>query len=1056
MLKKKLNLFDKKKKDDSSPAGSDVNVPSSPPPRSSQSTTSSIRSKIRPLSSSTSNSLSKGLEAIPYSLDELQSYGIAGKVKTVAFDPLQSLMAVVTEFNHLHIFGQSRVSYILKLQTVNSIRALKFIKGVYLVAIDNLSTIFVISLHSKAVIHTIISRVEITSFETDYSLEFIYVGLSNGLVKAYNIETGSETILNLRQLQYQTFSMETDARVTSIKLNPRDIGILLISYPKMTVKFVLAENNATNQFIYQIPKGAPGGENSTYDYNVSGFYIPKVTQSLWHPNGLHIVTIHDDNSIVFWDAKTGEQILARTIFDSYVDTITGENYSPQAQRMTKIKKVAWLCESDPERTSILICGGDSYEVEGYHQLIRMDFGKMLSYSMTSYAQMAKYYSQPQQQNIFGIHSSANIVDFIPLGEKSPYFDGNHDPKLIAIVLSDGSIKFLNYPLGNLSFNAAYFPSTLSWLNPKITYSSSSLIDRRVLNGMIGVDTVHKTILKGGIPSKPKFKADAGSLIITGHESGYIRLWNSSEGDLDCTTVFEIDIAGILLDDSLECSVSLISFAQDQLELSCSLYNNDVLLFSYQQNPNYQPKISHLNRRMSSIELSNTNKPKQVIDISDRAPRDVKRGFFPKALIKSLGYGKVTALCNSNVGFVAIGYSSGHFTVIDRRGNVGIYNAQLKDAGLLLDIVATAIDFGYGTVDDNPNGKCCILMYVGTSIGRLLIYKIVADANGRYSVVYIEAVDSNDSEITNIIAINPITGRPSSPNIKQITSPSSATDRNPPMIITSSSSDIRVIKNNGKSAHKTYSKGEIAKIGISGLRVAAGNVAFCLVAILGLSKKLVVLSIPSLSEMASLRIPYRLESKYASQSSVLPLGDVFLRISETEAALLNIMKSRQAVLGLETLHSSDKIFLQNILIPPRPTANQFVKGSVSLQYPALYKLLIGRDRPPKMKLEEYELAWSISPYNPHNRSLLGHSAPKYYDPNALHQHPDLNDKPAPQVNAGLLGKNISMWGNVAQNSVDRTAGMVDNYLGDLSDDIDKMISQAKSDAVKGIVGGKLGI
>ncbi|KAG7700047.1 hypothetical protein KL932_000605 [Ogataea haglerorum] len=1035
MFKKKIGLLHKKgEKEQQSPSPSPSPEPSLRP---------SLKSPINLPRSRGASGVSAGLDSVPFSIEELQTYGVAGKVKTVAFDPLQSLMAIVSDYNHVHIFGQSRVSCALTLNTASAIRSLRFVKGVYLVAVDSLKTIFVISLAAKKVLHKIVTSGQITAFETDYSLEFIYVGFNNGLVKAFNIESGLETILSLREQQFNTFILETDVHVSSIKLNPRDFGTLLISYTKMTIEFNLAENKAVKEFVYRLPKGAPGGENATYDYDASGYYIPNVVQSLWHPNGLHVVTIHDDNSLVFWDALTGEQILARSLFDSYVDSLSGDTH--HGPKMTRIKKAAWLCEHDPERTSLLFCGGDSFETEGYHQLVRMDFGRMLSYSMTSYTQMAKYYAQPKQQNIFAIHAAANIVDFIPLGEASPYYDGNHDPKLIALTLSDGSLKFMNYPTGNLSFKASYFPSTISWLNPKITFSASAFIDKRVLNGMIDTQGSRNSILKGGIPGRPKYKADVGSVIVSGHENGYIRIWNSSEGELDSSTAFEIDISRILLDDSPQHSISKVSFAAEQLELSCSMYNNDVLLFSYQQNKKYQPAQGDLNRRMSSLELSSTKAERQVIDISDRAPRDMKKGFLPKVLVKSMGYGKVTALCNSNVGFVGIGYESGQLVVIDRRSNTVIYNTQLIDDGLSLPIVPTAIEFAYG----QPG----LLMIVGTRIGRLLVFEVISGV--RFSLRLAEQVDSNDAEILEIIPINSETGRPSTASIRHLSSPLPA-DKTPLSIIAASSSDIRIVKNGSKMAHKTFGKGELSKIGITGTKTQKGNVAFCLVALMGATKKMAVYTIPSLSELSSMRVPYRLEAKYTPQSSVLPLGDVFLRISETEAALVNIMGLRQPVMSLETINGDDVLFLRNILIPYRPSTNYFVKGTSSLSYAKLYRMLVGRERPEKTNHPEYELAWDISPYNPANYSLMGTAKPKYYDPNALHQQPGLTDKPVSPISVSTVTRNISRWKQHAQNRLDVANNRVESYVSDLNDDFDKFISETKNDAIKGAINSKLGL
>lgn len=999
--------------------------------------------------------LSAGLEEMPYGIYELQKYGIIGNIQTMAFDPIQSLMAVITHFNHIYIFGQARVNVSFSLNSVSPIRALRFIKGIYLIAVDSANSIFVISLLQKKVIHTCIAKIPITSFASDYSLEFVFIGLKNGSVRAFNIETGVDTILNLREQQTPVFRLEGAYEVSALSLHPRDIGTLLISYPKVTVIYNLVENSILHNLVYKLPKTAPGGENSLYEYSTDGFYYPKVVHNLWHPNGLHCITVHADNSIVFWDAKTGEKILARTLFDVDVDEPTGKNQKIGKHRMTRIENIKWLCEENPEKTSLLILGGDGYSADGYHQLVRMDFGKMISYSLTSYVQMAKYYAQPKEQRIFAIHSKSNIVDFIPLGEASPYFDGCHDAKLIAVIMSDGALKFLHYPQGNMTMNAKYFPSTVSWLNPKITCSASSYLDRRIINSLVSIrrsDQPLDSILKGGIPCRPKYKADTGSLIITGHENGFVRLWDSSEGELDSTRVFEIDISAIIRKDDDGASVINVSFAPETLEVACSLANGDVLLFAYQMNKAFKEK--NLVTNMASLSLENSGKA--LIDIQDRAPIDIKKGFMPKLLVKPLNNGLVTAVTTSNLGFVAIGYESGRLLLIDRRSGTVMHNELLKDKGLNIPVEATCIEFGYGLHSASPQ-RGTILMYVGTKIGRLLTFQITG-LPGSFRVNFVEQIDCNDEAIVSIIVVNSVNGRPAIPTIehlkKDITS-----DRVLPLVITASKTDIRVIKNNSKIAHKTYNRGDVSKVGLTGAKSSITNkVAFCLVVILGGSKQMLALTIPSLIEMSSLRIPYRLEPRFTTESSILPLGDVFIRITETEAALVNIMKIRTPIMSIETSQSQDTLFLKNIAVPWRPGSNPMLKNTPSVSYDSLYRLLTGHDRNPDPQSEEAKLSWEVSCYNPANYTYISTYKPIYYNPNSIHQNSQLMETPKRDLpKKRVSSKGSTGWfGGItsyAADTLETAQNNVDQYFDDLNDDIDKMISDAKNDAIKGVIGGK---
>ena len=181
----------------------------------------------------------------------------------------------------------------------------------------------------------------------------------------------------------------------------------------------------------------------------------------------------------------------------------------------------------------------------------------------------------------------------------------------------------------------------------------------------------------------------------------------------------------------------------------------------------------------------------IVDITGRAPLNVKRGFMPKLLIRPLENGKVTALCNSNVGFVAIGYESGRLLVIDRRGNVVIFNLILRETGLSIDMKPTSIQFGFGTVNESSK-KCLVLMYVGTNIGRLLTYSIDSDTKGRFFVHEVNQIDTNDSDIIDIIAVNSLTGRPCSPNMYQLNASPTEVDTSIPYVISVSASDLSLI------------------------------------------------------------------------------------------------------------------------------------------------------------------------------------------------------------------------------------------------------------------------
>lgn len=106
-------------------------------------------------------------------------------IVTAAYDPVQSLLAVSTKKNTVHVFGQQTVEVVFEFKTSSTIDYLKFVKGVYLVCVQSLGGVTVLSLHSKKIMANYTCPGTITAVEADPSLDWLAVGLSNGSIVVY-------------------------------------------------------------------------------------------------------------------------------------------------------------------------------------------------------------------------------------------------------------------------------------------------------------------------------------------------------------------------------------------------------------------------------------------------------------------------------------------------------------------------------------------------------------------------------------------------------------------------------------------------------------------------------------------------------------------------------------------------------------------------------------------------------------------------------------------------------------------------------------------------------
>lgn len=116
--------------------------------------------------------------------DQVGRYGINSRISAVAYDPVQSLMAVGTSetkfgSGQIYVFGRQRVSVVFLLPRQASCRALQF-SADKLICFDSKDQIIVYSLESKTSEATFSAPGHMTAVTSDPCLDFAFLGLQNG------------------------------------------------------------------------------------------------------------------------------------------------------------------------------------------------------------------------------------------------------------------------------------------------------------------------------------------------------------------------------------------------------------------------------------------------------------------------------------------------------------------------------------------------------------------------------------------------------------------------------------------------------------------------------------------------------------------------------------------------------------------------------------------------------------------------------------------------------------------------------------------------------------
>lgn len=114
-------------------------------------------------------------------------YGINSQISVVAYDPVQSLLAVGTSdtqfgCGQIYVFGQRRVAAIFNLPRKASAKFLQFCAD-KLISVDSKSEICVFSLDTRQTLVSHTPPNHVSALLTDPSLDYAFIGLQNGMCK---------------------------------------------------------------------------------------------------------------------------------------------------------------------------------------------------------------------------------------------------------------------------------------------------------------------------------------------------------------------------------------------------------------------------------------------------------------------------------------------------------------------------------------------------------------------------------------------------------------------------------------------------------------------------------------------------------------------------------------------------------------------------------------------------------------------------------------------------------------------------------------------------------
>ncbi|TVY89311.1 Lethal(2) giant larvae protein-like protein [Lachnellula willkommii] len=894
------------------------------------------------------NDLSAGILPDAFAPDDQARFGINSQIGSLAYDPVQSLLAIGTNettfgSGQIYVFGQQRVQATFTLPRRASVKTLQFVAD-RLVSLDTKNEVIIWDLLTQKKIASYAPPGVVAVLVTDPMLDWALIGLQSGDIIAYDLEGEKLAPLRLPNFWRERNPRSRLLSIVSMQLHPRDIGQLLIGYTEGAVIYSFKQNKPIKYFDYEVPAGAPGGNSDPTAVNTAR--RPHLTQVFWHPTGTFVGTAYDDASMVFWDPKDGRIVMSRSLTDTHINEPGKQSSSfgntPGTLSVKEpFARIAWCGKENPDDTGILIAGGCATTLP-QKGLTFLELGATPVYATSSWQVLTDHFDA-KRQHLLPTPPGADIVDFCLIPRSSPHFAGAQDPIAVIALLTSGELITLSFPSGHPISPTNQLHPSISFIHPFVTSISVAHVDRTRWLGMVENRQQGPQLLKGGAEGiRPMRRHEARNIIQMAHGDGTVRIWDAGHGDeIENTRMLQVDIARAL-DRFEEIFITRVTMASTTGELGVGTATGEVIIYRWGGNKLYGRESPQSVQTVAG----------GLTDISTRAEPTLKEGLQPFVLY-DMAQGTISAVKMSDVGFVGVGSENGVFSIIDLRGPAVIFNASMSDfiksekRGSFLKKGSSqasgksdwpvVIEFGVMTLEgDNYSSIAC---FVGTNMGKVATFKILPQADGRYTAQYVGVSALTDT----IVSITPIitnSGKLAPATGESVAALREGVQTHGTLVVVSQS-EARIFKPaTAKGAHKSFDDFfcESASVAETVDRGCA------LVGVFG-DGTTRAYSIPALKEIGVYRLGM-LDKTRLSSSLVTSAGDVFGWTGPSEVAMLSVWGTGQPL-----TRSPNKLFNPEAVVPPRPTISnlQWISGTQYVSPTDLDLLIGGPDRPPSKRM-----------------------------------------------------------------------------------------------------------
>uniref|UniRef100_A0A673LGA5 Syntaxin-binding protein 5-like n=1 Tax=Sinocyclocheilus rhinocerous TaxID=307959 RepID=A0A673LGA5_9TELE len=340
------------------------------------------------------------LQSEHFQLCKTVRHGFPNQPSSMAFDPVQKILAIGTQSGALRLFGQAGVECYCRHESGSAVIQLEFLVNEVSSALTTFLTGVPFRRHTMAVISLLVFG-RITFCHLPFQSKWLYVGTERGNIHIVNVE--SFTLSGYVIMWNKAIELSSKSHpgpVVHISDNPMDEGKLLIGFEcGIVVLWDLKSKKAD------------------YRYN----YDEAIHSVAWHHEGKQFVCSHSDGTLTTWNIRAPAKP---------AQIITPHGKQPKDGKKPEPCKPILKVEYKTTRAGdpfMILCGGLSYDTVGRRACLTVMHGKSTAVLEMDYP----------------------IVDFLTLCE-TPYPNDFQEPYAVVVLLEKDLVVIdlaqIGYPI----------------------------------------------------------------------------------------------------------------------------------------------------------------------------------------------------------------------------------------------------------------------------------------------------------------------------------------------------------------------------------------------------------------------------------------------------------------------------------------------------------------------------------------------------------------------------------------------------------------------------------